>query len=294
MLKFGKLAKKEDKRNIKFTAILNLAQLPSLPTQYDVDSNYPFLIDNFMYRNDMYGDCVIAGRAHQTLRFEAFEQGVQIPITDSEVTTAYFNETGGMDSGLVMVTSLNYWRAGWIAAQKEHSIYAYAEVNPKNHSEVDYGIYLLHGIYCGFSVPQSAIDQFNAGEMWTVSNTNTNIVGGHAIYVFAFYPTGPVCMTWGRKQQMTWEFWDKYVDEAYVVVDNKDEWLGSSSPVDVEALDDLLHEVTNTPDVTEPPVPPKPTPTPSPCKVGNGAAKVGSAIAKLFRRKGRFYYLNPP
>lgn len=39
--------------------------------------------------------------------------------------------------------------------------------------------------------------------------------------------------------------------------------------------------------------PPNPNPMPSPCKLGNGVARLGNLFAKLFRRKGRFYYLNP-
>jgi hypothetical protein len=28
-----------------------------------------------------------------------------------------------------------------------------------------------------------------------------------------------VCVTWGRKQQLTWAFVDKYCDEAYAIID---------------------------------------------------------------------------
>ena len=33
---------------------------------------------------------------------------------------------------------------------------------------------------------------------------------------------GPVCVTWGRKQQMTWAFFNKYCDEAYAIIDAVD------------------------------------------------------------------------
>jgi len=45
--------------------------------------------------------------------------------------------------------------------------------------------------------------------------------------------TGPVCVTWGRKQQMTWSFFDKYCDEAYAIVDDKD---SAKSKLDVAKL----------------------------------------------------------
>ena len=31
--------------------------------------------------------------------------------------------------------------------------------------------------------------------------------------------SGPVCVTWGRKQQMSWAFLVKYCDEAYAIID---------------------------------------------------------------------------
>jgi hypothetical protein len=39
---------------------------------------------------------------------------------------------------------------------------------------------------------------------------------------------------------------------------------------------------------------PEPQPTPSPCPFGNSFAKLFSSVPKLFKRKGRFYYMNPP
>ncbi len=43
---------------------------------------------------------------------------------------------------------------------------------------------------------------------------------------------------------MSWEFWDARVDEAYGIVDNRNAWMGASSPVDVQKLDGYLKEIT--------------------------------------------------
>jgi hypothetical protein len=43
-----------------------------------------------MFGNDKYGDCVIAGRAHQTLRFEAVEQKKLISVTEQDVLREYW------------------------------------------------------------------------------------------------------------------------------------------------------------------------------------------------------------
>lgn len=288
MFKLGKLPKKVDARTLQLKSFLMYKNLPPLPDIYDVDSAFANFSNNHMFGNDTYGDCVIAGRAHMTLRFEEFEENKLLPVTDSEVTTEYFKETGGFDSGLVMLNSLNEWRkSGWTVAGKTYDIHAYAEIDKNNHNELKYTVLLLRGAYTGFSVPQSAIDQFDAGKSWTVVN-GSPIIGGHCVYIKAYNATGPICVTWGRDQQMTWGFWDTYFDEAYGVIDNRNIWCDpATDPLNLTELDAQLAEITSSP--------PNPTPpTPSPCQVGNGFAKIANLIPWILHRKGRFYYLNPP
>jgi hypothetical protein len=291
--KLGKLPKKVDPRTLKFSKFLVKTNLPTLPDTYDEDQIFSNMVDNNMYLNDTLGDCVMAGRAHMTLRFEDFEQDIVISITDNDVRTEYFKETGGTDSGLNMLDSLNKWRQqGWKAAGQTYFIHAYAEVNIVNHDELKYCVYLLRGCYTGFNVPQSAINQFNTGQIWDVIANDGGIVGGHCVYIVGFNVTGPVCITWGQKQQMTWAFWDKYFDEAYAVIDATDPWCNpATDPLNCAALDQELNEITSSPPNPSPPTPTPPTP--SPCSIGNGTAKLMNGLPILLHRKGRFYYMNP-
>jgi len=208
-LKLGKKPARKDTRTLKLSTILKA--LPPIPPTFDIDAQYPGFVDDNMYLNDTYGDCVIAGRGHATLRFERFEQGKIIPIGDSDISTEYFKETGGGDTGLVMLDSLNEWRqTGWKAANETYKIHAFASVDWTNHIEVMAAIYLMEGIYLGFQVPQSALDQFKAKHVWDVVPDDGGIQGGHCIYTLAYITitgynaVGPVCMTWGKRQQMTW------------------------------------------------------------------------------------------
>jgi len=287
MYKLGKLPKRIDKRTLQLKKFLVKKNLPPLPITCDVDSSYPFLVNNHMYANDRYGDCVIAGRAHQTLRFEAFEENKQIEITDQEVMDEYFSETGGFDTGLDMLTSLNLWRRnGWTAASKHYDVHVYAEIDKLAHDELKYSVLLFNGAYTGFLVPQSAIDQFERGQTWTVVS-GSPVVGGHCVYIKGYNEIGPVCVTWGKNQQMTWEFWDIYFDEAYAVIDNINEWCDpATDPLDVALLEQQLSEVTTSP--------PNPEPSPSPCKFGRGVARVLNVFLWMFKRKGRLYYMDPP
>lgn len=286
--KLGKLPAKIDPRTIQLKKLIPTA-LPPLPASFDVDSGFANFTDTHMFGNDQYGDCVMAGRAHMTLRFEDFEQGFVIPITDKEVEDEYFKETGGQDSGLIMLDSLNEWRqSGWTAAGQIYNIYAFAQIDVSNHNELMYSVYLLRGAYTGFNVPQSAMDQFNAGQPWIVV-AGSPIIGGHCVYIVGYNATGPICVTWGAKQQMEWAFWDTYFDEAYTIIDAQDPWLNpATDPLNVSVLSLELSEIISAPPNPTPPVPP----TPSPCQLGRGIAKVGNFFARLFRRKGRFHYLN--
>jgi len=274
--KLGKLPAVIDKRTITLSSILRLELLPPLPETYDIDTALDGIEDNFMYNNSKYGDCVIAARAHQTLRFEKFEQTTQIPITDQEVVYQYFLETGGPDRGLILLSSLKSWRnEGWTAAGKHYTIYAFASVDWKNHDQVKHCIHLLGGVNFGMRVYQTDIDQFNVGESWHLTGEDGGFKGGHGVYACKYadsisrsqmppllegqkYRTmspleieitgydlkGIWCMTWGRKQFMTWDFWDARIDEAYGIVDNKNHWMEHDSPVDVELLDSYLDEIT--------------------------------------------------
>lgn len=220
--KLGKAAPKRDQRNLKMATLFKA--VPKLPPSYDFDLQHPG-IPTPMFQNDVYGDCVIAGRAHQTLRFENIEQGSILMISDNDVLKEYFKETGGPDSGLIVLDSLKLWRkAGWKVGKHNYKIDAFAEIDRSNHSEVLNAIYADIGVGIGVSLPKDAKQQIQAGQKWDVTTgpgSKPGSWGGHYVYLPGYTPIGPVCVTWGRKQQMTWAWFDKYCDEAYANFDAK-------------------------------------------------------------------------
>ncbi len=143
IIKFGKAPAKRDPRNLKLSAILRAIPLPS---EYDFDVKHNG-VPTPMFGNDEYGDCVMAGRAHQTLRFERAEQGVLISITDKDVLREYLKETGGEDSGLVVLDSLKLWRKrGWSAAKQRFKIKAFAQITQTNRQEVKRAVFIDVGL----------------------------------------------------------------------------------------------------------------------------------------------------
>jgi len=246
-LKLGKLPPVVDKRTIRLSSVIKKELLPPLPDSYDVDEALGGIEDNFMYGNDRYGCCVISARAHQTLRFEKFEQGEQIEITDQEVIDEYLDQTGGVDSGLILLLSLKDWRnGGWEVGGKIYTIYAFASVNWKDHAEVKHCIHLLGGVNFGMLIYSKDIEQFKNGEDWHLTGNDGELRGGHGVYLhaYAYDEEGITCTTWGKPQKMTWDFWDARVDEAYGIVDNRNDWMAENSPVDVVKLDAYLQEIT--------------------------------------------------
>jgi len=169
VFKLGKAKAKKDRRNLMFASVLRKA-LPQLPKSYDFDASHPG-IPTPMFANDVYGDCVIAGRAHQTLRFELIEQGSVLMITDKAVLTEYKKETGGPDTGLVVLDSLNLWRKkGWKVGTHNYKIKAFAQVDFTDHPEVRQAIFADVGIGLGVQLPKAAKTQIQLGQPWDVTS----------------------------------------------------------------------------------------------------------------------------
>jgi hypothetical protein len=221
IFKLGKADAKRDARNFRFASLVKAR--PKLPAEYDFDIKNTG-IPTPMFANDVFGCCVISGRAHQTLRFELIEQKARIPITDKEVVAEYLKQTGGADSGLIVLDSLKLWRKkGWKAAKRNYNVRAFSEISPTDRTSMKQAVYVDVGVGLGLALPLSAQAQMQAGKPWDVvpgAKSRPNSWGGHYVYVPGYTRKGPVCVTWGRKQQMTWAFIDKYCDEAYAIIDD--------------------------------------------------------------------------
>ena len=217
--KFGRRPVVSDERTIRLSSILKPLLLPALPSNFDNDVALNGIDDEFVYNNSKYGDCVIASRAHHTLRFEKFEQGTQIFISDEEVVNEYFDQSGGLDRGLVLLFSLNDWKNdGWDIGIRHYEVYAYAKVDVDNHNEAKHAIHLLNGLNIGVQIYDKDLTQMDNGEVWDITDDDGSLRGGHGIYIYAYDEEGLWCMTWGKRQKMTWKWWDYRVDEAYAIM----------------------------------------------------------------------------
>jgi hypothetical protein len=244
-LKLGKAQAQRDPRNLMLGAVLRAAPKP--PPAYDFDAKHPG-IPVPMFANDQWGCCVISGGAHQVLRFELLEQRQLLSITDEEVVSEYLSQTQGQDSGLYVLESLKLWRKrGRLFAARLHHIKAFAEVDPAYREPICNAICANVGIGVGLSLPLSAERQFYSGRRWSVAHGKEATKGGwggHYVYVNGYNSTGPICITWGKKQQMTWGFFKRYCDEAYAIFDASNL---QSPAVDSAAIAEFLKGVTPVP-----------------------------------------------
>lgn len=240
----------------------------STATDYPNFLDYLTKVDSFpMYLNDNEGDCTIAGGGHIIEAESAYGQGFTQKVTDSDVQTAYvavsgYNpKTGANDNGAVMQDVLSYWRKTGIGG---HKILAFAQVDHKNQAALRSAMNTFGSLYIGINFPGSAMDQFNEGKPWDVVKGAT-LEGGHCIHGGAYQVGGNwKVVTWGAVQEMTQAFWDKYVEEAWIVV--TPEWLNANgdSPtgLNLYALGEDLAALTGGENPFQPGPAPQPTPTP--------------------------------
>lgn len=267
--KLGRLPKKDDPRNLKLA-------------KYMVVSTPPSTLDNLekvptwgMMLNDSLGDCTSAGKGHLIQEWTYDASGAEITPPDSAILTSYEKDSGyipgneNTDNGASCTDALNNFKKIGVGG---HKIAAYAEINVANHAEVQEAINIFGAVYIGFNFPNSAMTQFNDGQNWTVVPDDGGLDGGHCVIAGNYDSSLVGVITWGARTWMTWEFWDKYVEEAYAVV-SSDWTVNGKSPegLDLAQLQiDLAAIAANEPNpapVPEPtptPVPPVPTPTPTP------------------------------
>lgn len=246
--KLGKKPPKFDRRTLQFGTYLT-SKLPTPPAR--VDWSRGFDIDYGMYLNDQLGCCVEAAKAHGE-QIWTLDNGRMVTVPDStvlgnyELNGGYVPGDAGTDNGENELDSLKAWRKSSMSGYSP--LAAFAAINPRTLAHVQQGIWLFGFAYIGFNVPQSAMEQVDRGEPWTVVAKDGGIIGGHAVIVPMYDARSGMltAITWGRRQVMTWEFWQRYCDEAYVLLSPA--WLNNRgvnpSGFDMPALLSDLTAVT--------------------------------------------------
>jgi len=182
-----------------------------------------------MYGNDVLGDCTIAECAHAIEVWDNATRRGNGLISDSSVLSAYSAVSGyrpgdpSTDNGAVMQDVFGYWRKTGIGS---HVIDAFAQVDIAKPTNIVAALYDFGAVHVGLRITQAAMDQFNANVPWSVvsaADLSSPVLGGHAVVVVAANPYGLIVVSWGQLQGMTWDFWNAFIDEAWVTI--SEEWM---------------------------------------------------------------------
>ena len=258
----GKLPAQPARPHLSLSPVLR-ERLAAPPASADWQSNS---ISWPMYANDSVGDCTCAGVGHMVNQLTFYGSGTEVMPTEKNVLGMYSAITGytpsdpNSDKGAYCQDVLAYWRKTGLEG---HRITAYASLDVSNLTEIKQAISLFGTVYVGLNFPDTAMEQFNAGEPWDVVN-GAKVEGGHCVIVGAYGGGKLGLVTWGAETQMTEAFWKKYVDEAWVVLDadglNKAAAYGAGAS-SFDALGEQFAALTGE---TNPIPAPQPTPTPQP------------------------------
>lgn len=219
-LKLGKTPARPGAVSLKFSTYLT----PKLPAPPATGGHQDLLTHVVlgMLGNDQYGDCVWAGAAHETILWNE-EAVAVVDFSDQSVLSDYSAVTGfnpkdpNTDQGTdVQVAAAYRQKTGVLDAQgKRHKVGAYLALKKGSQAEIMQAIYLFGAVGIGIEFPGSAMDQFNAGEDWTVVK-GAKIEGGHYIPGVSYDPEFVYVVTWGKVIRASWAFIKKYMDEGVV------------------------------------------------------------------------------
>ena len=213
--RLGKAAPKFDPRTLRLASYIEKRKLPRVPKTHNLSKKtlaaFPVL---GKMKNNVLGCCTVASIGHMEQTWSVYGGKPRRP-TDEEIVEAYDRVNRGVDEGAAMLDVLKMARSVGIGG---NAIYGFVSIDPLNHDQVRTAHFLFGGIYAGANLPVSAQSQ----ELWDTGEGPAfapGSWGGHAFSVIDYGIKGPTIVTWGELQRLTWAWWDRYVDEAYVILE---------------------------------------------------------------------------
>jgi hypothetical protein len=233
-LKLGKQPGQPRPNDLQWSSLAATVQMPSVPARFGHANMFQ---DWWMLGNGPddsvapgfqgAGDCVWAGAAHEHRLINKLVHKVDVSFTGKDVISDYSAATGydpddpSTDNGTDVHAALSYRRkTGILDSQgKRHKIGAYVAIDPKDWDHLRQATYIFGAVGIGFDFPQSAWTQFDGGQPWDVLANDGGIEGGHYVPIMGAPTADKVgVVTWGKRQEMTRAFYEKYNDESWVYI----------------------------------------------------------------------------
>ena len=198
--------------DLKFGTIFS-----NLPNPPMVFGHYTMVQGDWcIFLNDKYSDCVVAGAFHETMLLTAMS-GNQISFSDAWAWKDYQAMQGNPmwpfnDGGLDMIKAADYRMATGIhdAHNIRHRIKAYLELPLGDPQHLAYATCYLGFAGVGLNLPANASAQWSELQPW--ADTSQPPSGeGHYVPCVGRLPNGNfLVVTWGREQEMSPAFYEKY------------------------------------------------------------------------------------
>lgn len=242
-LRLGKKPFTPDSRDLRFKAFRKPKELPKRPKQF---GNEGVVNEWDVLGNHDCGDCVFAGAAHEHMLWCGVV-GTPTTFKTEDVVQAYSDVTGykpgddSTDNGTIVRDALKYRVETGIKDSKgvAHKIGAYVRIQPGNTDYLFEALWLFDAVGIGIQFPDSAFDQFEAGQPWKIVK-GAPVSGGHYIPLVA-RRNRLLCVTWGKIQEITLGFYQKYCDEAWAFISEDDLKDGKSMEgFDLQSLKEHL------------------------------------------------------
>lgn len=194
------------------------------------------------YGNLNLENCTVASAAHLIMVWKSYQAKHIYRPSVKKIIEDYGQMITGKPKGSPLVEKalakggepveaikmLNYWQKKGI---DNHKIIAYAKLTYNNKArrreELKRAIYLYGGCFIGINIPRSVERQWQKGEKWTLlkrappGDPRRRHWFSHALVAIGYNENDLLVVTFGREETMSWEFYEKYVDEAYAVFDEK-------------------------------------------------------------------------
>jgi hypothetical protein len=225
--KLGRNPRTFDPRVPHLSALLAGQSPPPPPPSVDYTQGMP--ADFGIMLNNTLGDCTCAAYYHAR-QVWTFHSGKEVTEPDSDVEALYEQACGykptqpgeGPGGNEQHVLTFLHKTGAPIgpSGQQRDKIAAFVEIDPRNTDDVKRTIVELGLVYIGLNVPQNILPtDGDPPAIWTVAPDKPKIVGGHAVVLPGYDPSGAIVISWGQKYTMTWEFFATYVDEVYGITD---------------------------------------------------------------------------
>ena len=213
------LGKAPVKHDARIPMLMSLPEASNLPPAPPEQNWYSAVAEWPMDDNDTQPDCTSAAVAHAIQQWTIYAQNMSV-VMGTDAVLALYGQTKAPDGdGAYLSDVLTYWlNNGVETGYGKHNITAFARVAPGDIEHSKCGIAWFGNLVLGVALPLTAQNQ----ETWTVvpgtAASGVGSWGGHAILAVGYTAAGVYFVSWGRLMLMTWDFYQTYCDEAYVVL----------------------------------------------------------------------------